>query len=162
VNATNREGSTIATIASYKKPPASSLLIRDRMRAQRTRDTESERALRSALHRRGLRFRIGQKLPFVPRKTFDVIFPRRKVAVLVDGCFWHGCPLHATWPKANKEWWENKLNENRARDQRTNESLVANGWTVVRVWEHVDAEVAAERIANVLGSAGSPQAIVVI
>jgi DNA mismatch endonuclease (patch repair protein) len=136
-------------------------VIRERMRAQRTKDTESERLLRSALHRRGLRYRIDQKLPFVPRKTFDVVFPRQKVAVLIDGCFWHGCPLHATWPKANKEWWENKLNENRARDQRTNEALIANGWTVVRVWEHVDAEVAAERIAAVL-AAPTPMMVTVV
>jgi DNA mismatch endonuclease (patch repair protein) len=134
----------------YKKPPASSLLIRDRMRAQRTKDTEAERALRSALFRRGLRFRVNQKLPGLSRKTFDVVFPRARIAVLVDGCFWHACPLHATWPKANAEWWKNKIEENQRRDRATNEALVAAGWTVVRVWEHVDAEVAAEKIAALM------------
>jgi DNA mismatch endonuclease, patch repair protein len=137
-------------MVTYKKPPASSLLIRDRMRAQRTRDTEAERALRSALFRRGLRFRVNQKLPGLSRKTFDVIFPRQKVAVLVDGCFWHACPIHATWPKANAEWWKNKIEENQRRDLATNEALNAAGWTVVRVWEHVDAEVAAEQVVKIV------------
>lgn len=137
-------------MVDYKKPPASSLLIRDRMRAQRTRDTAAERALRSALHRRGLRFRINQKLPGLSRKTFDVLFPRQRVVVLVDGCFWHACPTHATWPRANAEWWKNKIEENQRRDRATNESLNAAGWTVVRVWEHVDAEAAAERVAEIV------------
>jgi DNA mismatch endonuclease, patch repair protein len=134
----------------YKKPAASSLLIRDRMRAQRTKDTEAERALRSALFRRGLRFRVNQKLPGLSRKTFDVVFPRARIAVLVDGCFWHACPVHATWPKANAEWWKNKIGENQRRDRATNEALIAAGWTVVRVWEHVDAEGAAEKIASLI------------
>ncbi len=144
----------------YKKPPASSLLIRDRMRAQRTRDTAAERALRSALFRRGLRFRVNHKLPGLSRKTFDVVFPRARVAVLVDGCFWHACPVHATWPKANAEWWRNKIEENRRRDVATNEALVAAGWTVVRVWEHVEPEVAAERIVGVIE--GAVRGVVVV
>jgi DNA mismatch endonuclease, patch repair protein len=122
------------------------------MRAQRTRDTEAERALRSALFRRGLRFRVNQKLPGLSRKTFDVIFPRQKVVVLVDGCFWHACPIHATWPKANAEWWRNKIEENRRRDVATNEALNAAGWTVVRVWEHVDADVAADRVVEIVNT----------
>lgn len=139
-------------MGAYKKPGASSLLIRDRMRAQRTRDTEAERALRSALFRRGLRFRVNQRVPGLSRKTFDVIFPRARVAVLVDGCFWHGCPLHATWPKANADWWRNKIEENQRRDIATNEALTAAGWTVVRVWEHVDPDVAAERVVAIVAT----------
>lgn len=134
----------------YRKPAASSLLIRERMRAQRTRDTDAERAIRSALFRRGLRFRVNQKL--LPRKTIDIVFPRARVAVLVDGCFWHACPLHATWPKANAEWWRNKIEENRRRDVATNETLVAAGWTVIRVWEHVAPETAADRIAALVAA----------
>lgn len=129
------------------------------MRAQRTRDTEAERALRSALFRRGLRFRVNYKLAGLSRKTFDVVFPRAKVAVLVDGCFWHACPLHATWPKANAEWWKNKIGENQRRDLATNEALVAAGWTVVRVWEHVDPDLAADQIAKVVRT---PTGLVVI
>lgn len=120
------------------------------MRAQRTRDTDAERAIRSALFRRGLRFRVNQKL--LPRKTIDIVFPRARVAVLVDGCFWHACPLHATWPKANAEWWRNKIEENRRRDVATNETLVAAGWTVIRVWEHVAPETAADRIAALVAA----------
>jgi DNA mismatch endonuclease, patch repair protein len=144
------------------KPPASSALIRDRMQAQRTRDTDAERSLRSALHRRGYRFRINQKLPLLPRKTIDVVFLTARVAILVDGCFWHGCPLHATWPKANAEWWRKKLDDNRRRDESTNRALVEGGWNVVRVWEHVDAELAAARIAELLASPPTPPRVTVI
>ena len=139
-----------SSVPVYKKPAASSLMIRDRMRAQRTKDTEAERALRSALFRRGLRFRVNYKLAGLSRKTFDVVFPRAKVAVLVDGCFWHACPIHATWPKANADWWRNKIEENQRRDVATNDALVAAGWTVVRVWEHVDPETAAVRIVDLV------------
>ena len=120
------------------------------MRAQRTKDTDAERAIRSALFRRGLRFRVNQKL--LPRKTIDIVFPRARVAVLVDGCFWHACPTHATWPKANAEWWRNKIEENRRRDLATNEALIAAGWTVIRVWEHVAPEVAAATIAAIVAA----------
>lgn len=122
------------------------------MRAQRTKDTEAETSLRSALFRRGLRFRVNQKLPGLSRKTFDVLFRKQKVVVLVDGCFWHACPIHATWPKANAEWWKNKIEENRRRDVATNEALNAAGWTVVRVWEHVDPEIAAVRVAEIVAA----------
>ena len=142
-------------------------MIRDRMRAQRTRDTEAERALRSALFRRGLRFRVNYKLAGLSRKTFDVVFPRAKVAVLVDGCFWHACPVHATWPKANAEWWRNKIEENQRRDVATNEALIAAGyleqgdapsnWNVPRrlqLRDFTDLEIANETVRRIVE--GSP------
>ncbi len=80
------------------------------------------------------------------RRRADVVFPRLRVAVYVDGCFWHSCPLHGTWPKASARWWREKLDRNRQRDEDTDRVLRAAGWTVVRVWEHEDANEAATRV----------------
>lgn len=117
-----------------------------RMSKQRRRDTAPERRLRSQLHRRGLRFRVDR--PPVPgmRSRADIVFTRAKVAVFVDGCFWRVCPDQATWPENNKEWWAEKLNSNVERDRRVDETLAEAGWVVVRVWEHEDPAVAAERV----------------
>lgn len=107
--------------------------------------TKPELALRSELHRRGLRFRVNVKeLPGRP----DVAFTKAMLAVFVDGCFWHGCELHGVAPKANSEWWARKLEQNRARDARNDESLRSLGWLVVRVWEHDDPVVAADEISR--------------
>jgi DNA mismatch endonuclease (patch repair protein) len=114
------------------------------------RDTPAEIALRRDLHRRGLRYRVDY--PPLPafRRRADVVFPRRKVAVFCDGCYWHGCPEHGTWPKANAAWWRQKIEENKRRDRDTDARLTAAGWTVIRVWEHEDPVVAAARIAEVV------------
>jgi DNA mismatch endonuclease (patch repair protein) len=82
------------------------------------------------------------------------VFTRAKVAVFVDGCFWHGCPEHHTVAKANAEFWARKVQGNRDRDNQTNMHLVAAGWTVVRVWEHQPAKQAAEQIAEVVTETG--------
>lgn len=119
------------------------------MKAQRTTDTLPEMRLRSELHRIGLRFRVHQPVPGTRRKA-DVMFPRAKVVALCDGCFWHACPRHGTWPKANAAWWRAKIEANRARDRSTNEVLAAAGWIVVRVWEHEDPASAARRIAAIV------------
>lgn len=99
----------------------------------RGRDTSPEIALRSALWHLGLRyrvnFRIGSTRP-------DIAFLGPKVAVFVDGCFWHGCPLHAVMPKTNREFWQHKLNRNKVRDTENNEFLMKEGWRVLRFWEH--------------------------
>jgi DNA mismatch endonuclease (patch repair protein) len=87
------------------------------------------------------------------RRRADVVFPRARVAVFVDGCFWHGCPEHASWPKANAAWWRAKIEANRRRDSATDEALLHAGWRVVRVWAHEDPETAADRIAHVLKEA---------
>ena len=73
-----------------------------------------------------------------------------KVAVFVDGCFWHGCPDHGTWPKKNASFWKQKIEQNQARDRETNRYLEELGWAVVRVWEHEDAGLACERIVNLV------------
>lgn len=128
-------------------PSASSPAALRRMQAARQRDTKPELELRSALHRRGLRFFVDRAPMPSMRRRADVLFPRRQIAVYVDGCFWHGCPIHGTSPKANARWWREKLDRNRRRDQETDRILNAAGWTVVRVWEHEDPEEAAIRIA---------------
>ncbi len=99
----------------------------------KSKDSRAERALRSALHCAGLRFRLHRRIEGV---TVDVVFPNARVAVLVDGCFWHGCPRHATCPKSNRSYWLPKLAENKARDKRQSARLRRNGWKVFRVWEH--------------------------
>lgn len=130
----------------------------DRMRRQRSRDTGVELALRSELHRRGLRYRVHRRpLPGVRREA-DLVIAKLRLAVFVDGCFWHGCPEHATWPKSNGDFWRAKIEGNRVRDRETDELLVAEGWTVVRVWEHEVVRAGADRImrvAEILRSAGA-------
>jgi DNA mismatch endonuclease (patch repair protein) len=119
------------------------------MQATRRRDTPGELALRSALHALGLRYRVDAKLRGTRRRP-DVVFARAKVAVFVDGCFWHGCPIHATSPRTNAKWWARKLAENRDRDASTNAHLREGGWHVVRVWTHESMTAAAKRIARVV------------
>lgn len=117
-----------------------------RMSRQARKDTAPELALRRELHRRGLRYRIELPLPGLPRRRADVVFPRAKVAVFVDGCFWHACPTHGTQPARNDVWWAAKLRRNVERDAETNAHLEALGWRVVRVWEHESTVAAADRI----------------
>ncbi len=126
------------------------------MRSQKQRDTKPELALRSALHRLGLRFRVDlAPLPKMRRRA-DVVFTKARVAVYVDGCFWHGCPIHGTWPKSNVQWWREKIERNKERDTDTDRALHEAGWTVIRVWEHEEAGAAAERVATALRRISTP------
>ncbi|MFH9476692.1 very short patch repair endonuclease [Streptomyces anulatus] len=118
-----------------------------RMSRQASRDTKPEVAVRKLLHAAGYRFRVNARVPGMPRRTIDIAFTRAKVAVMIDGCFWHGCPVHATQPKSNAQWWRDKLDRNMARDRETTEHLAAAGWTVLRFWEHETPEGAAELVA---------------
>lgn len=122
------------------------------MQAQRTRDTAPELAVRRLLHAAGLRYRVDRTpLPGLRRRA-DVVFGPTKVAVYVDGCFWHGCPQHGTRPAANRDWWQAKLAGNRARDADTDARLAAAGWAVLRVWEHEDPREAAEEIRRLVAA----------
>lgn len=114
-----------------------------RMSRQRRRDTAPEIALRRELHRRGLRFRVDHPLPAMPRRRGDLVFTRARLVVFVDGCFWHACPEHGTQPTTRAEWWLEKLARNVNRDRDTDSRLAAEGWTVLRIWEHEDPTVAA-------------------
>lgn len=110
------------------------------------RDTAPELALRKELHRRGLRYRIQAKVPGNNRRTIDVAFTRARLAVYVDGCFWHGCPEHHQRPSTNPDWWDWKIARNRDRDRSTDEALRAAGWDVLRCWEHEMISSAADRV----------------
>lgn len=132
------------------RPLPASAATRDRMSAQRPRDTAPELALRRELHRRGRRYRVDlAPLPGMRRRA-DLVFPRARVAVFVDGCFWHRCPVHATFPKNNAQWWATKLDGNVARDRDTDTRLAEAGWTVVRIWEHEDPVAAADVVEAVV------------
>ena len=95
-------------------------------------------------------------VPGSPRRTIDIVFGKVKIAIFMDGCFWHGCPQHATQPKANAEWWRAKLDKNMARDRETTDHLRAAGWTVLRFWEHESAEEVARQIAVAVASKRPP------
>jgi DNA mismatch endonuclease, patch repair protein len=120
------------------------------MQATRQRDTKGEIALRRELHRLGFRFRIHRRPVHGLRREADIVFSSSRVAVFVDGCFWHGCPTHGTWPRANADWWRKKIEANVARDRDTDSRLGDAGWEPVRVWEHERTEEAATRIAAIV------------
>lgn len=127
---------------------ASSEGVRKSMQSNKGRDTKPELALRRAVHALGLRYRVSiRPLPKV-RRTADLVFTRAKVAVFLDGCFWHGCPEHHTKAVTNAEYWAEKVRRNRERDAETDRLLNEAGWHVIRVWEHEDVNQAALRIAD--------------
>lgn len=123
-----------------------------RMAKVRQKGTSAELILRKALHARGLRYRLHVPLLTKPRRVADIVFSSARVAVFVDGCFWHGCPQHASWPKSNAEFWREKIETNRTRDADTDQRLRAMGWKVVRIWAHEDAGQAAIRIGSIVHS----------
>ncbi len=120
------------------------------MQAQRERDTGPELALRRELHRRGLRYFVHRRPLAGVRREADLLFVRARLAVFVDGCFWHGCPDHGTSPKSNAEWWLVKLARNQERDADTDVQLQSGGWEVLRIWEHEAIEEAADRVERAL------------
>ena len=140
----------IRVVKKASTPPASSPAVRDRMSTQATRDTGPEMALRRELHGRGLRYRVNRRPDPTVRCTADIVFSRAKVAVFVDGCFWHRCPEHGTLPKANAQWWVAKLEGNAERDRRTDAELTRRGWLVLRFWEHTPTETAADEVESAL------------
>lgn len=119
------------------------------MQRARRRDTRPEQEIRKILHAAGLRYRVDHPIPGTRRRA-DISFPRKRVSVFIDGCFWHGCPEHASWPRHNAEWWRNKIEATRQRDADTNERLRSRGWTVIRIWEHEDPFEAAERVMRAI------------
>lgn len=125
----------------------SSIAASQRMARVRQKGTRAEIDLRRILHARGLRYRVQVPLLAKPRRVADIVFGRVKIAVFVDGCFWHGCPEHASWPKSNAGFWRDKIETNRLRDADTDQRLAALGWQVVRIWEHENADEAADRIS---------------
>jgi DNA mismatch endonuclease, patch repair protein len=135
---------------SNRVPKASSAATRLRMLRTRRRDTACELALRSAVHRLGGRFRVDWALPGTRRRA-DLAFVSRRIAVFVDGCFWHGCPEHGTWPQANRDWWRAKIKANIDRDRDTDRTLKNLHWRVLRFWEHDDPDSSARKVVKALG-----------
>ena len=119
------------------------------MRSNRGRDTKPEVAVRRLLHAAGLRYRVDFA-PIGGRRRADIVFTRKHVAVFIDGCFWHGCPFHATRPKANADYWGPKLDRNIERDRETTAALESAGWAVLRFWEHETPSDVATSIATVI------------
>lgn len=135
---------------SRATPEPSSAEAQKRMRRVRQRNTGVELELRSALHRLGLRFRLHGRIIPNRTRTADIVLMGVKVAVFVDGCFWHSCPEHKTLPKANRVWWREKLRANVLRDRESNRILRSLGWVVVRIWQHDDFHEAANQIFEVV------------
>ena len=128
------------------RPTPSSPAVAARMSRQARADTAPEMALRRLLHAHGKRYRVGWPVPGLRRRKVDIAFTKARVAVNVHGCFWHGCPFHATWPTANAEWWRQKIEKNQARDKETREHLESLGWTLIEIWEHELPEQALARV----------------
>jgi DNA mismatch endonuclease (patch repair protein) len=126
------------------------------MQANRSRDTSPEMAVRRELHRRGLRYRVALAAIPASRRTIDIAFTKARVAVMIDGCFWHGCPEHHQAPRTNAEFWLKKLTENKARDAETTSILQAAGWQVLRFWEHESVAFVVESIAKAVAKANNP------
>lgn len=120
------------------------------MKAVRQRGTSAEVKLGAELKALGCRFRTAVKVQGLPRRTIDIAFPDHRVAVLVDGCFWHGCSIHGTIPKANRAFWESKITLNIRRDRDTTRKLIALGWKVIRVWSHDAPKRAAVRVSKLV------------
>jgi DNA mismatch endonuclease (patch repair protein) len=116
------------------------------------RDTAPELAFRSAIRLQKLRYRLNHKVLPGLRRRADVAFVSARVAVFIDGCFWHGCPTHGTWPKANAVFWRGKIESNKERDKDTDRRLNDAGWLVFRVWEHDDLVAAANVVAELVSS----------
>lgn len=134
-------------------PGASTPEISIRMRSFPRRDTLPELALRRLLHSSGYRYRLHYPVPGRRRRTIDIAFTRYRIAIFLDGCFWHGCPEHGDLPAANREWWKHKIQVTKARDADTADSLQAAGWIVLRFWEHEATEYMAARVGGALAGA---------
>lgn len=120
------------------------------MLATPQRDTGVELRIRRKLHKLGLRYLVDSRPCPGVRSRADIVFRGARLAVFVDGCFWHGCPDHMTWPKNNEQFWRAKISANKARDAATEKALVEAGWRVLRIWEHEDPEVSCNQVLSAL------------
>lgn len=126
--------------------------VTERMQRVRQSGTDCELRVRKALHKAGLRYRVN----IIPEKSLrtraDIVFPRKRIAIFIDGCFWHSCPIHGTLPTKNQSWWTAKLNANRERDERATNLLRDLGWIVLRFWSHENVGSVVETVKEVLNS----------
>ncbi|MBW9205374.1 very short patch repair endonuclease [Mumia sp. zg.B17] len=139
---------------------ASSEATRRSMKANRGRDTAPELAVRRIVHARGLRYRVDTRPIAVLNRRADLVFPRVKVAVFIDGCFWHGCPEHHTVAKVNASYWAEKVADNRQRDLDTSARLQEEGWLVLRFWEHQLPSEVADAIERAVRHRRTPDAVI--
>jgi DNA mismatch endonuclease (patch repair protein) len=125
-----------------------------RMSRNHRRDTKPELRLRRLLHASGARYRVDFRIK-ADEVTVrpDIVFTRRRLAIFLDGCFWHGCPEHGNVPAHNRTYWMPKLARNRARDEEVTAALTNAGWTVIRAWEHEPTRHIAERVLALLHDA---------
>lgn len=130
---------------------ASSPAVSDRMRKQRSRDTAIELEVRRSLFARGARYRVHYPVPGHRRRSIDIAFPGKKIAVFIDGCFWHGCHIHRSIPSSNGEFWQEKISGNRERDRATDAHLDGQGWRVLRFWEHEESSYIASAVLREFG-----------
>ncbi|MEW1980778.1 very short patch repair endonuclease [Citricoccus sp. NPDC079358] len=136
---------------------ASSPAARKTMQGNRGRDTKAELAVRRIVHAQGLRYRVNARPEPGIRRTADLLFTRARVAVFIDGCFWHGCPAHFTMPATNTDFWDAKIDRNRQRDADTTATLGDRGWVVLRFWEHEKPLSVASRIVEAVRDGSRPQ-----
>jgi DNA mismatch endonuclease (patch repair protein) len=148
------EGYRIRTFDAGRHPGSSDEALSQRMSRLKRRDNAPERAVRRLLHAAGLRYRVAWPVPGQRRRTIDIAFTRLRLAVYIDGCFWHGCPEHLHFPKANAGWWVRKIETNRARDQDVTAQLACLGWTVMRFWEHEDPAAVAAQVVGWVSAHG--------
>ena len=150
----NHEGAPTdgSEVASWATSPA----VRRNMQANRGKDTEPELAVRQALHTSGLRYRVQYRLPYLRRRSIDIAFTRIKLAIFIDGCFWHHCAQHYVAPKSNSKFWAAKMEGNQIRDMETSELLTAAGWCVLRFWEHEDVTQIVSGITFAIARVGLP------
>ncbi|WP_432039397.1 very short patch repair endonuclease [Streptomyces cucumeris] len=140
----------MADAEQWVPPPgswASSAARRRNMQAIKARDTKPERVIRQLLHAQGFRYRVAARPLADLRRTADIVFRPAKVAVFIDGCYWHGCPEHYVSPKTNPGYWSDKVARNVARDRDTDKNLTEAGWLVLRFWEHEPSAACADKIA---------------
>ncbi|MGK2881968.1 MAG: very short patch repair endonuclease [Mycobacterium sp.] len=128
------------------EPWASTAATRKTMQGNRGRDTRPEIAVRRLVHAQGLRYRVSARREPDLRRTADLLFTRARVAVFIDGCYWHGCPQHFTMPATNRDYWSTKIERNKERDRHTSAVLAERGWLVLRFWEHEQPETVANSI----------------
>lgn len=134
-----------------EEPPEVDPAVSARMSNTRGRDTRAEMAVRRELHRRGMRYRVNVQPVAGLRRSADIVFPKQRIVVLIDGCFWHGCPDHyrpATGVRS--QFWQEKIAANRRRDRESSTAFAAARWTVLRFWEHEDSRSVADRVAEAL------------
>jgi DNA mismatch endonuclease (patch repair protein) len=147
-----RSGHLVGRSPQMDAPLASDETTHIRMVAQRRRDTDCEMTIRRILHKSGLRYRVDAAVTSNQRFRADLVFTRARVAVFIDGCFWHGCPEHASLPARNRSWWERKMKYNRDRDARATRLHELEGWTVFRYWSHEDPRKVASELICVLSA----------